>query len=576
MNKPGAQQDQQHAALSAKVAELSADMETIKALVLDDAETVDIDPPTASPEPSFDLPDAGETLEAADALMVATTGIANGTEVWVHWFERNWNTETLIRETVTVDQGVVIAYVPNVPGPRILQLQVANSGIKAAVVVVIQGEQASPVVTKPGSAILPGTGWTKPTQTPPQIGNVTERAIAHWNVVPEQAIANGFTPGVCAHHLDGIDRVEISANGGPWVAVRDETINPRTGNFEYFAPLDLSSFTGDTIELRAIAVPNAGRPYVVKPLGSSYRNEDMTLYTREVGEVLELDAGEHNLKTRQLPERGWLTIRPKPGVDREDCVIVGESRDWRGGRVKLENLTVNLPRKGAGFMGRDNRVDGSQIGNHVWYDRCRIEGYPLGDKPNDVSWWIAHFWETQTYTDCIINNINKVFFSIARNRNLVRNCVIENAYEDVFNTNGLIVSNTVKRIDRQPRIDLQGLDSRDKRPHPDLSQLGSLIDTVMQDNVAWDYIEAQGIFVQGGRIEDVALVRNRFKTRDPWRVFHPQVPIDNLLIEGGVMDGGVTTSRASIKDGKRFVVRGVKDGAGNPWNPKLDGAEVYP
>lgn len=428
-----------------------------------------------------------------------------------------------------------------------------------------------------GERLEPGDGWAGKQAVPGQVGDSTEPVIAHWNVVPEQQVADGFTVGVIAHHLDGIDYVEISANNGPWVRINKPTINPRTKCQEYWTTLDLRGHAGK-VELRAIAIPNSGKPVLVKPLGSSYGQQDLTLYPNNVGAVIELDAGEHNLKSRSLPKTGWLVVRPKPGVSREDVILVGESRNWGNGRLKLENLTIRLPYGGGGLMGQYNVVDKAQIGNHVWLDGCRIIGSPMGNKDKQDTWWIAHQWETATYTDCRISHISKVFFAFRKNKNLVRNCYIHDIYEDVFNTGGLIVNVTIEDVDRQPQIDAQKL-SKDQRPHPDLWQSRTFQNTILQDVNATKNINAQGLFIQGGRVENVAVVRTNIRTASPWRAFEPQVPITNWLIQDSNLDGSSSFSRASVANGQRLVIKDSKFGSAAPflfngWDSK--GVHIFP
>ncbi|NBQ50591.1 MAG: hypothetical protein EBY40_07680 [Marivivens sp.] len=422
-------------------------------------------------------------------------------------------------------------------------------------------EPTPPVLDLP--AIISGTGWSGPTPVPEQIGSAIEPVIAHWNVVPEQGIENGFTPGVIAHHLDGIDRVEFAINGGPWTAVRTPKYNPRTVCKEYFAPVDLAAHDGSPLQLRAIAYPKTGKPVLVKPLGSEYKSQDLTLYPYEVGEVIEFDAGEHNLSARKLPETGWLTIRPKPGVNRQDVVIVGESRDWGRGRLKLQRLTFKLPTGNAAMKGK-YMLDASgkaQIGNHVWFDDCVLEGAGIGPDKDDYTKWLAHQWETATYTDCDIRRIGKVFFSVRRIKNLVRNCYIEDTYEDVFNASGLMVNIDIDTIDRQPLNDAHGLD-KDDQPHPDIWQSKTFKDTILQNVRAINNINAQGLFIQGSRVENVAVVGCDLRTQPPWRVFAPEVPITNWLIKDSNLEGGGSMKRASVAAGQRFVIDNVTDGDG--------------
>lgn len=116
--------------------------------------------------------------------------------------------------------------------------------------------------------LIPGDGFDGPTSQPNAVGASSRigydaQAIARWDVVPFQKFDGVFEIGVVAFHMNGIDRVEFSANGGPWLTVEEKTQNPRTGVWEYWAELDASQFEDGPIEVRAIVYPEAGVPRVL-------------------------------------------------------------------------------------------------------------------------------------------------------------------------------------------------------------------------------------------------------------------------------------------------------------------------
>lgn len=118
----------------------------------------------------------------------------------------------------------------------------------------------------PGIILVPGSGFSGPTPQPAPIGSgpgADATAIVRWDVVPFQTFSSTFNIGVVAFHINGINRVEFSANGGPWLPVYDMTLNERTGVWEYWATLDAADFPDGLLEVRAIAYPNAGRPRVL-------------------------------------------------------------------------------------------------------------------------------------------------------------------------------------------------------------------------------------------------------------------------------------------------------------------------
>ena len=418
----------------------------------------------------------------------------------------------------------------------------------------------APIVSADASELRPGKGWTGPTPTPAQIGNVHERAIAHWNVVPEQQVEDGFTVGVIAHHMEGIDHVKIAVNGGDWVTITKPAINPRTRCEEYFAKLDLDGFSGP-LKVRAIAYPKKGKPHVVETLGQGYASQDLTLFTEFIGAVLELDAGEQTLDPRDLPATGWLIVRPKPGLSKEDVVLVGASRTWPQGRLKLENLTIKLPAGGSGLLGQ-YKTDAP--GNHVWLDNCRI----YGNGPAEQSWWITHQWDSHTYTDCEISDVQTAFHGDV---GLIRNCYVHDIYEDVFRMMGLQVNVRIENVDRQPLVDAQG-----GNPHPDIWQRPGMNDTIAQDITAVKNIHAQGFF--GGEVSDVALVRIHVNTVFPYHALQIMNDVKNLLVAESRFQGSARL-RGEVVPGERMMYRNLHPD--NAW-PNLphgwdkEGVQIVP
>ncbi|MCH8316356.1 MAG: hypothetical protein IIA64_10320 [Planctomycetes bacterium] len=89
-----------------------------------------------------------------------------------------------------------------------------------------------------GAPFIPaGDGFSGPTNEPGAIGNEDDpgydaKVIAHWDVVPYQTFNGDFEIGVVAFHINGIDRVEFSAEGGSWTPVSEMTLNSRTNVWE--------------------------------------------------------------------------------------------------------------------------------------------------------------------------------------------------------------------------------------------------------------------------------------------------------------------------------------------------------
>ena len=110
--------------------------------------------------------------------------------------------------------------------------------------------------------LAPGSGWSGATTEPGQIGTGTAKAIARWDVVPYQTIADRtMTVGVVAFHIAGIDRVAFSVDGGAWSNATAMGYNGETGVVEYRAKISADLFSEDgPIEVRAIAYPKSAAP----------------------------------------------------------------------------------------------------------------------------------------------------------------------------------------------------------------------------------------------------------------------------------------------------------------------------
>jgi hypothetical protein len=116
-----------------------------------------------------------------------------------------------------------------------------------------------------------GTGFGGMTAVPNAIGDSTdplsdERAIARWVDVPFQVRSGLCEIGVTAFHANGIDRVEFSLNGGPWIAVTSPSQSAAFGIDCFRAQVDMNSLEPNaTGEVRAIVYPKtSGQPVVLQ------------------------------------------------------------------------------------------------------------------------------------------------------------------------------------------------------------------------------------------------------------------------------------------------------------------------
>ncbi len=120
--------------------------------------------------------------------------------------------------------------------------------------------------------LKPGTGFTSATPQPDPVGNPTDPGYgtaitANWDSAQNQAFDGSLNIGVTASHMNGVDRVDFSVNGGPWTTVRNTTRNPQSGLDDYVVTLRAGDFTSGSLEVRAIAYPaRAGVPTVLNAL----------------------------------------------------------------------------------------------------------------------------------------------------------------------------------------------------------------------------------------------------------------------------------------------------------------------
>ena len=320
-----------------------------------------------------------------------------------------------------------------------------------------------------------------PTYTPE-----TEPPMAYFDVVPQQDVTGVFEVGVVAYHLEGMDRVEftITREGyigdwnhdeivdgedlsvllerwgsgvggreithllGAWgqsvphtpevITVNEMTLNPRTGELEYWFALDTRKHPDTKITVSAEAFGTMG-PSVVLDRDVYDENYDLPQYsgvnlfstnvgnkwpTRELyispdgddvngdgtrenpfrglhdalryglqqpyaeigGTTVYLLEGEHTIDAsggwplnsfRQSNGR-YFTITPAPGVASADCKIVANENTSGGGGF----LTKSLCRLKDVFVDTDQeRIlnGGTKRYGGRWYDGCIIKGHDYSE-----------------------------------------------------------------------------------------------------------------------------------------------------------------------------------------------------
>jgi|GEM_PF-1618709 len=406
--------------------------------------------------------------------------------------------------------------------------------------------------------MIAGAGFRDVTPPPAPIGSgpgSDATAIARWDVVPFQTVSGEFTVGVVAFHINGIDRVEFSANGGPWARAQDMTFNPRTGVWEYVAVLDADRVPeGQAVEVRAVAYPTAGVPRVLQGdlelSGADATERSLVLYPMDAeehdrrvtwvdpvngsdsntglsrddatktiwgglvalntafGEIsggrVYLLPGEHDWDSRTgapLAATGALvSIEAAPGAAR-DSVILRDltdvtGREIRPGRVRVAGLTLKQ-------TVRDS--SGSSSLSFLWLDHCIVDP---GNPAVNHGAWSAYEWQNGFYaTDVTVRNAVTAF---SGGTALVRGAICQNLGSDAFQDVDLLINSTVETI-RVPA---------GKGFHPDVVQyLGPKDNTIIYGLRATDVL-AQTIF-----------------TRGPDR--HDNAAFVNVLIEGASNTGAI-------------------------------------
>ena len=396
--------------------------------------------------------------------------------------------------------------------------------------------KAEPVVaTFP--VLQPGTGWTGPTEQPETVGDSSmsgydAKAIARWDVVPYQTFDDQFHVGVVAFHMNDIDRVSFSVDGGPWVDVHEMKMNPRTNVEEYTVVLDASLFSQDgPIEVRAIAWPKgSGRVRVLAgeldsdaissdgehsiflfadPSGNnipeavyvSLTGSDSNTGNRqspfatinkaiesvflEGGEVVLLDEGNYEAPDRNIlrDNTRWINIRSDNGLDRGQVVITRQIRgDMKPSVQRLKWSDVTF----------DFRSINSSYSFHreTWYERVHwlddpARFLPLPDR--DISPY--HRGGLLYATNSSGSGLFYAFVAAT----LTRNISINEFHGDAVQQNRMSINTTI--------VDGNG---NSHEHHTDVIQYWGNQDNVIVYGLnATDQLDAQGFFYNTNELGSV-------------------------------------------------------------------------
>lgn len=374
--------------------------------------------------------------------------------------------------------------------------------------------------------LVPGDGWNGVTQTPDPVGDDSTAGfdaeiIGRWDEVPYQTVDGAFAIGIVAFHMNGIDRIEMALDGGPWKTLDHMQINPRTGVLEYVAmiPEELGEADADgLLELRAKVYPSeAGLPRVLEPFylyvdtgesadkgtiyvaasgdpntgdGSALKPyatiqkalnkvySDMRRY--DGGEIVLTEAGRYDIDSPafSVENNRWITIRPAEGLDRDDVIIAAGSgteiirpkTKW----LKFEGLSVDFS---------DSWQMYKEDTHKQWYENCKwFSGEGWGyTPPQSLTPVRNHGYPGLYITDSEAYDTLYGFVTC----NLVRNCHVEKISGDAYQNSLMVVNSTA-----------HNLDSTVNSHHTDLFQFfGHFEDLIVYNVNASQVISCQNFFL---------------------------------------------------------------------------------
>lgn len=491
MTNPGAQQDEQHAALSAKVAKLSQAMQGLReslsaverqasqntahiaansADIADIKETIGTPPPEPD-KPYFDLSGLPDTLTAGEQITVPCPGVPDG-DVWLHNFDRDWKDPQ--RSTVQAIGERVKFDVPSRTGDRILQLQ--------------QGEGDD--ATKAHKEVVIEADVTVPPDILPPITSTDQLPMAQWNCVPLQDFRGEFQVGIIAHHSNGIERVEFRGGALGVVVIDSPSVNPRTGSEEYWFTTDADMYLDGPVQFTATVYPRSGKPREMPPLklwANAGGTIDFPTYT--------IPAGTTTIPRIDCPTDRWLAIRQEDPSERAIF-------DWgTKGNVKFDGVRFQ------GKLGNMAAAAGKGAGR-VWFNGTDYLGVESAMTPGKrlheltTVWPVNYWWSRAYYTDCKFDHVANPLNS---NYGIARNVHVGTCYEDLIRVVGLVDRVTCDRIVRGAPAGDWGY------VHTDGFQIPNSLSNAVYQNITVKDAKAQGMSI-GGRgatdehFRDVAFV----------------------------------------------------------------------
>ncbi len=459
--------------------------------------------------------------------------------------------------------------------------------------------------TKPAQVddliLVPGSGFAGETEQPETQGSGhgdDAKAIARWDVVPYQVFDKMMNVGVVAFHINDIEKVSFSVEGGPWKDVRSMKLNPETNVVEYWVTLRACDFADGPVEVRSIAYPKIGVPRVLQgkiPMipwsnkATTNGEHSMWLFTnsreklkssqffvspsrgddanagdaanpvKSLAKALNLasindgstviltEAGEYYPDRKAASDSNnsrWITVKPSEGLARDDVMIVG--------MAPTERLLPRITR--IRWHGLTFRPDKYAYINEVivpkecsqWYDECLFKAPSL--EIDDVPQWRGNVYATNSRIETLVYGFVTV--------QLARGCVVKDTL-DAFQLSQLVINCSVEQATKTPLWE---------QHHPDLFQSFGDMKNVIVYGMKGDRIEGMQILfinqplVTGPDMTDAAFVDFDVKTYDkrgapPYSQL--QGPLNNVLFKNVKLLNQSMIFRAEIQGVDRLVPRNV-------------------
>lgn len=356
--------------------------------------------------------------------------------------------------------------------------------------------------------VEPGSGFSGPTVAK-RVGarnapGGDAKVIARWDMVPYQTFAEDLFVGVVAFHINGIEKVDFSVEGGPWMSATQMQFNPQSGVWEYVARVRIADLRDGPVEIRAIAWPRtAGLPRVLSGPQSNDRgngecslnliaNGRGTVSPRDVYVSVLGDNANSGL-FQQLPKRtlfgssGALSVAAASQTGAVVHILDGDvwEIDSIGSRVDNtrlitikgvdRNVTVLRPRgaqqspwAARGFLwpqirrikyenvGFDfsyiKQITSNQNDTFVWLDQCRIFNVNGWGEPSNVTYFsnslsgggCSYYATNSLAEDCVNGFTDHV---------LTRGCHNRQISGDVFQNSRMVVKCTADYLSQDVPTD---------------------------------------------------------------------------------------------------------------------------